>query len=94
MELSGKRVAPLLRLDGDVLTAALCAGRSRLRRRSFKPTSGRAGLRAILNFGHTVGHALEAATEYRRFTHGEAISIGMVMEAEISVRFGLFSPAT
>jgi len=41
------------------------------------------GLRAILNYGHTVGHALESATAYRRFKHGEAISIGMVSAALI-----------
>lgn len=39
------------------------------------------GLRAILNFGHTIGHALEAATRYRRFRHGEAVAIGMVSAA-------------
>lgn len=41
------------------------------------------GLRAILNFGHTVGHALEAVTAYRRYKHGEAVAIGMVSAALI-----------
>jgi 3-dehydroquinate synthase len=45
-------------------------------------------LRAILNFGHTVGHALEAVTRYERFLHGEAVAIGMVQAARISVAEG------
>jgi 3-dehydroquinate synthetase len=49
------------------------------------------GKRTILNYGHTVGHALEAATGYERFFHGEAVSIGMMADAEISVRLGLLS---
>ena len=43
-----------------------------------------AGLRMILNYGHTIGHSLEAVTEYRQFLHGEAVSIGMVGAAWIS----------
>jgi 3-dehydroquinate synthase len=42
------------------------------------------GLRAILNFGHTIGHAIEAITKYGTYLHGEAISIGQVMAAELS----------
>lgn len=42
------------------------------------------GLRRILNFGHTVGHALEAAFGYGRFLHGEAVAIGMVEAAKLS----------
>jgi 3-dehydroquinate synthase len=42
------------------------------------------GLRAILNFGHTIGHAIEAITSYGRYLHGEAISIGQVAAARIS----------
>lgn len=50
-----------------------------------------AGPRAILNFGHTFGHALEALTEYSRYKHGEAVAIGMIMAGRISARLGLCS---
>jgi 3-dehydroquinate synthase len=44
------------------------------------------GVRAILNFGHTIGHAIEAVSGYGKYLHGEAISIGQVMAAALSVR--------
>lgn len=44
------------------------------------------GERALLNFGHTIGHAIERAGEYHEFLHGEAVSLGIVAAAEISVR--------
>jgi 3-dehydroquinate synthase len=47
------------------------------------------GIRASLNFGHTVGHAIEQITHYERYTHGEAIAIGMVLEAKIAERLGI-----
>jgi 3-dehydroquinate synthase len=47
------------------------------------------GLRAILNFGHTIGHAVEAASGYGACIHGEAVSIGMVAEAYLSKILGL-----
>ncbi len=46
------------------------------------------GLRAILNYGHTIGHAIETVTGYRRYLHGEAVAIGMVREAELSEALG------
>ena len=42
------------------------------------------GLRRILNFGHTIGHALEAATDYSHFLHGEAVAWGMIAAAAIA----------
>lgn len=51
------------------------------------------GLRAILNFGHTVGHAVETVTGYRKFLHGEAVAIGMYQEALIARQMGLISAA-
>ncbi len=46
-------------------------------------------LRAILNFGHTFGHAIEAATDYARYLHGEAVALGMLIAADLSHRIGL-----
>ena len=48
-----------------------------------------AGLRAILNFGHTFGHAIESGLGYGEWLHGEAVGCGMVMAAELSCRLGL-----
>ena len=43
----------------------------------------------ILNFGHTVGHAIESLTRYRAYNHGEAVAIGMVAAALIGSKMGL-----
>jgi len=51
----------------------------------------RSGLRAILNFGHTVGHAVEASAKLRGQRHGEAIAIGMMAAAKISERMGMLN---
>jgi 3-dehydroquinate synthase len=51
------------------------------------------GLRQILNFGHTIGHALEAVTGYKRFLHGEAIGWGMIAATLMAVATGKLSDA-
>jgi len=51
------------------------------------------GLRRSLNYGHTVGHALEAVTKYRRFRHGEAIAIGMLAAADLASARGALAAA-
>ena len=53
-----------------------------------------AGLRAILNFGHTFGHAIEAGMGYGVWLHGEGVGAGMVMAADLSARLGLIDEAT
>jgi len=52
------------------------------------------GLRAVLNFGHTFGHAIEAGLGYGEWLHGEAVGCGMVMAADLSQRLGLVDTAT
>jgi len=51
------------------------------------------GLRAILNFGHTFGHAIEAGLGYGKWLHGEAVGCGMVLASDLSVRLGLMPRA-
>jgi 3-dehydroquinate synthase len=78
--------------DPDVLTpivAACC----RIKARGVAADEREGGLRRILNFGHTIGHALEALTHYRRFRHGEAIGYGMLAAARLSVARGTMTPA-
>lgn len=49
------------------------------------------GLRAILNYGHTIGHAVESLTGYQTFNHGEAVAIGMVAAGQIAVELNFWS---
>jgi len=77
----------VMRRDPDVLSRLIEACcRIKVRVVSEDPHEG--GRRLVLNFGHTVGHALETLTRYR-LAHGEAVAIGMVAEARIAARAGL-----
>ncbi|MEM7593682.1 MAG: 3-dehydroquinate synthase [Cyanobacteria bacterium P01_A01_bin.83] len=49
------------------------------------------GIRAILNYGHTIGHAVESLTNYKQFVHGEAVAIGMVAAGKIALEMGLWT---
>ena len=51
------------------------------------------GVRATLNFGHTFGHAIEAATGYGKWLHGEAVGTGMLLAADLSARMGMLTPS-
>jgi 3-dehydroquinate synthase len=63
----------------------------RIKSRVVELDEREAGPRRILNFGHTVGHALEASTRYRRFRHGEAVAYGMLAAARVSASRGLLA---
>jgi len=75
--LLGREMAGLLSLTSpelEYVIAHSCAIKARV----VEEDEREDGLRAILNFGHTVGHALESLTHYQTYTHGEAIALGMV----------------
>lgn len=63
-----------------------CQIKARIVQQDTKETTG---LRSILNYGHTVGHAIESATGYARYSHGEAVAIGMTAAAKIAVSLQL-----
>jgi 3-dehydroquinate synthase len=70
------------------------AGSCRLKASVIERDERESDLRMVLNYGHTIGHAIEAATGFARLTHGEAVSLGMVAEAALAVRLGVASLAT
>lgn len=49
------------------------------------------GIRALLNYGHTIGHGIETVTSYRHYTHGEAVALGMIAAGDIAVQMGWWS---
>ena len=69
--------------------APLVAESCRIKARVVSADERESGLRRVLNFGHTVGHALEAVTKYKRFRHGEAIGYGMLAALAIGVARGI-----
>lgn len=72
-----KQIPALLNLTDLELVSSIIETCCRIKADIVRQDEREAGLRALLNFGHTVGHALETATEYRVFLHGEAVLIGM-----------------
>lgn len=70
------------------LVAELVRRSVRVKARIVSLDERESGLRAVLNLGHTVGHAIEAQAGYSRYAHGEAISLGLVAALEIGKRLG------
>lgn len=73
----------------EVIRAAILA-----KARVVRDDETEGGVRALLNLGHTIGHALEAHGGYRRWLHGEAVAIGIVVETLAAERLGLTKPGT
>src|SRR5712691_698165 len=86
-------VEPLLARELGVLERII-GGSCRLKASVVERDEREAELRHVLNYGHTIGHALEAATGYARFTHGEAVSLGIVAEARLARRLGVAGDET
>ncbi len=87
-----REVNDLLDLSSPALEAVI-ARSCAIKARVVEQDEHEGGLRAILNFGHTVGHALEALTHYRTYRHGEAIALGMVSACLIGEEVGVTRPA-
>jgi 3-dehydroquinate synthase len=79
-----RQLDDLLRLDPELLTWLVATSGRHKADVVARDEHERSGLRATLNFGHTVGHAVEVLTGYRQFLHGEAVAIGMVAAARVS----------
>lgn len=81
----------MLALDTQVITRAIricCETKADLVARDERE----GGVRALLNLGHTFGHAIETATGYGTWLHGETVAMGMVMAADLSRRLGWLDP--
>jgi len=72
----------------------IIAGSCRLKAAVVERDEQEAQLRMVLNYGHTIGHAIEAATGFAQLTHGEAVALGIAAEAALAVRLGVATAAT
>jgi 3-dehydroquinate synthase len=88
-----RSVSAVLRRDLATVERVV-AGSCRIKGAVVERDEQEAELRHVLNYGHTIGHALEAATSYDRWVHGEAVSLGIVAEARIAEALGIAKPAT
>ncbi|MCP9825889.1 3-dehydroquinate synthase [Synechococcus sp. EJ6-Ellesmere] len=78
---------------GDSLLQRLLERSAAAKARVVAADEREGGLRAILNYGHTLGHVVETLCGYGTYLHGEAVALGMVAAGELAVAMGLWSPA-
>jgi shikimate kinase/3-dehydroquinate synthase len=84
-----ENVEAILKLERDATTEAIRRSVAIKARIVSADEREETGLRTTLNYGHTLAHALESATAYGRFLHGEAVAVGMTLAARISALLGL-----
>jgi 3-dehydroquinate synthase len=82
-DLIARDTKPIFAREPEVLVPAIVES-CRIKADVVSKDERESGLRRILNYGHTIGHALEAVTKYRRFRHGEAIAYGMIAAADLA----------
>lgn len=87
---SARIASPAPDLD---LVAQVVAQSSRLKALIVSSDPEERGIRAILNYGHTTGHAIEQATQYTQYMHGEAVAVGMMAAGRIGMEMGLMDQA-
>ena len=89
-EMVEENLDAILNLEDTILTdmiSSACVNKAEIVAKDEKES----GVRMVLNYGHTFGHALEALTHYNRYRHGEAVSIGMNCAAQLAVNLEMFS---
>jgi 3-dehydroquinate synthase len=87
-----ERLEEIFALDGAAM-ARVVEGSCRIKADVVAADEREAGLRAILNFGHTIGHAVEALARYGKVRHGEAVGMGMIAATRLGEAMGVTDPA-
>ena len=85
-------MSKILKLDTDAVMHAIVRS-CQIKARVVEEDERESDRRRILNYGHTIGHALESLGGYRGLIHGEAVGIGLVQEADLAVHLGICGPS-
>jgi 3-dehydroquinate synthase len=88
-----EKIGSVFQASSDTLIEIIsrcCSAKARIVEKDEKDRS----VRSILNYGHTFGHALETLSNYRQFTHGEAVALGMIVAARVSCEIGATDQST
>ncbi len=88
LEQKGSRVLSMKAKEWEMIVARCAAIKAGIVTRDEKETRG---IRDVLNYGHTIGHAIETAGKYRRINHGKAVAAGMIYAGKLAVRKGFLS---